>query len=105
MQFSVAVLLALPLLAVATPTPQDAGTCTTSPVSCCEATFQPTPDVANELSSLLGVVLDDITALVGLGCSPISVVGVGSGAACTQSPVCCTSNDGVISLGCVPVTL
>ncbi|KAF8416421.1 hypothetical protein L210DRAFT_3545896 [Boletus edulis BED1] len=29
---------------------------------------------------------------VGLGCSTITVIGTGSGATCTQQPVCCTNN-------------
>ena len=47
---------------------------------------------------LLGIVLGDITGLLGLGCSPITVVGVGSGNACSANAVCCTNNDVVSAI-------
>ena len=46
---------------------------------------------------LLGIVLDGVTAQVGLTCSPISVIGVGSGSACSAQAVCCENNS-VVSL-------
>ena len=58
--------------------------------------FQSSSTEANLLVALLGVVLGDLTGLVGLQCSPINVIGVGSGNACTASPVCC-SNTQVVS--------
>ena len=42
----------------------------------------------------IGVAVQDVTALIGLTCSPISVVGVGSGSECSGTTVSCT--DGVI---------
>ena len=49
------------------------------------------------LAGLLGVVLGPITALVGVNCSPISVIGVG-GNSCNANPVCCTNN-AVVCIG------
>lgn len=46
------------------------------------------------------MVLQDLSVLLGLGCSPISVVGVGSGSACDASPVCC-QNNAVVSTQCL----
>ncbi|KIJ67321.1 hypothetical protein HYDPIDRAFT_108039 [Hydnomerulius pinastri MD-312] len=59
------------------------------------------------LLALLGIVVEDLTGQVGLGCSPITAVGTGSGATCTQEPVCCTGNSysGLINLGCSPINL
>lgn len=88
-------------------------------------TLQSTSSEGNFLLELLGVVLGDITGLIGLNCSPISVIGVGTGNACSASPVCCENNNvvrvlvlsyiamnelilsqgGLISIGCVPITL
>lgn len=78
--------------------------------------------------SLLGVVLDDVTAQIGIKCSPISAVGLGQ-SSCSAKPVCCENNNvvsasvgnllrierglsehvnlqgGLISIGCAPVEL
>ncbi|THU91485.1 hypothetical protein K435DRAFT_674080, partial [Dendrothele bispora CBS 962.96] len=55
---------------------------------------------------LLGIVVQDVNALVGVTCSPISVIGVG-GDSCSANPVCCENNsfNGIVALGCVPVDL
>lgn len=72
-----ALLAFVPLLAVATPTPQTSQ-CNVGSLSCCDST-----QTASSLSSpilgllsLLGVVVGDITGEVGLTCSPITVIGV-----------------------------
>ena len=59
--------------------------------------FQSNSASGNLLLGLLGIVLGDITGLIGLNCSPLSVVGVGSGNACSANAVCCTNNN-VVSL-------
>ncbi|CAL1699901.1 unnamed protein product [Somion occarium] len=102
------VALASPLLAVATPAViarnEPASDCSTAPIQCCDTvTKADSADAAGVLGAL-GIVLQDIDALVGLTCSPISVIGVGS-TGCSASPVCCEDNShgGFISIGCVPV--
>lgn len=109
MKFTTATILALPLLAVATPLEvrQAAGQCDTGSIQCCNKTVDSQSAEANVLLGLLGVVLGPITGLLGLDCSPINVVGVGSGSACTASPVCCSNNavGGLINIGCLPITL
>ncbi|KAI0084573.1 fungal hydrophobin-domain-containing protein [Irpex rosettiformis] len=111
MKFTAATLLALPLLAVATPAPlaarQSAGDCNTGPIQCCQQTISSTSAEGSALLGLLGIVLGPVTGLLGLDCSPISVVGVGSGSTCNASPVCCQNNNvgGLLSIGCVPITL
>ncbi|KAH9919992.1 fungal hydrophobin [Epithele typhae] len=95
-----ATLLALPVLAAAQ-------SCSTGPVQCCNSVESASsPSVAGILS-VLGVVVQDVTAMVGLQCSPLSVVGVGSGSSCSSNAVCCENNNvgGLISIGCVPVEL
>ncbi|KAL0954014.1 hypothetical protein HGRIS_005170 [Hohenbuehelia grisea] len=99
---------ALATLAAATPTRRNepASSCTTGPVQCCNSSGKATdPAIAKELG-VLGVVVQDVTAIVGLGCSPISVVGVG-GDSCSAAPLCCEDNSfkGLVALGCVPVNL
>ena len=48
---------------------------------------------ASTLLNLLGVTLDGVTGQLGLGCSPLSVVGAGGGNACSAQPVCCQNNN------------
>ena len=63
-----------------TTTTSPASQCNTGPVQCCDSTTTAgAPDAADVLS-LLGVVVQDLDVVVGLSCSPISVVGLGSGA-------------------------
>ncbi|OSD08042.1 fungal hydrophobin [Trametes coccinea BRFM310] len=129
--------LSLAILAVAmpggttAPAPAPTGsTCSTGSLQCCNSvqsvsaasfasssshasmhplTFgaQSDSNAITAILGLLGIVLGDITGLVGLGCSPISVVGVGSGNACSANAVCCENNNvgGLLSIGCLPIEL
>ncbi|KIJ46687.1 hypothetical protein M422DRAFT_86795, partial [Sphaerobolus stellatus SS14] len=82
--------------------------CNTGDAQCCNTVgaANSLPGVATTLG-LLGIVLQDVSAVVGLGCTPITVAGVGQGANCAQQPVCCTDNqfNGVINIGCTPISL
>ncbi|KAI0770144.1 hydrophobin, partial [Fomes fomentarius] len=84
-----------------------AGSCNTGPVQCCNSVESADSAAGSAILSLLGIVLQDVTANIGLDCSPLSVVGVGSGSACKASPVCCENNNvgGLISIGCLPIEL
>ncbi|KAF9047206.1 fungal hydrophobin [Hymenopellis radicata] len=110
MQFKFVTLttLALATFAAATPAPaprQDAQ-CSTGTLQCCNTTTTATDPLVSVILSLLGIVLPDLTAIIGINCSPLSVVGVG-GSECSANPVCCedSSVGGLISIGCVPVSL
>ncbi|KAI9069432.1 fungal hydrophobin [Trametes sanguinea] len=109
MMFSRAVALAvsaLPLLAAATPLEARAD-CSTGALQCCDSTAEASSPAVSDLLGLLGIVLQDVDVLVGLTCSPISVIGVGAGNSCSATAVCCEDNShgGLISIGCVPVSL
>ncbi|KAJ3996825.1 hydrophobin 2 [Lentinula boryana] len=104
MQFKFAfVSAALATLAVATPAPRD--TCSTGPVQCCQTVEPASSSGVASLLGLLGIVLQDLTVDVGLTCSPITVIGTSS--SCSAQAVCCEDNShgGLISIGCLPVTL
>ncbi|KIK67773.1 hypothetical protein GYMLUDRAFT_237980 [Collybiopsis luxurians FD-317 M1] len=109
MQFKLAfVTAALASLAVATPTPrggEPASSCTTGPIQCCNSVQSASSSGVGLLLGLLGIVLQDLDVLVGLDCSPITVIGVGSNG-CSAQAVCCEDNSSsLISIGCVPVQL
>ncbi|KAI0746816.1 fungal hydrophobin-domain-containing protein [Daedaleopsis nitida] len=97
-------LLALPLLASATPLRR--GDCNTGDIQCCNSVHKSDETAISTLVGLLGLDAGSISGLVGLQCSGISGLGVGGGA-CSAQTVCCTNNNvgGLISMGCVPIML
>ncbi|EIN08598.1 fungal hydrophobin [Punctularia strigosozonata HHB-11173 SS5] len=99
-------LSALVVSAAAAPSALPASQCNTGSISCCNSTQKANSADASQLLGQLGVVVSDVTALVGLGCSPLSLVGAG-GNSCNAAPVCCEDNhfNGLITAGCVPVNL
>ncbi|KAH9476556.1 Fruiting body protein SC1 [Psilocybe cubensis] len=111
MQINVRVIisaLSLASLAAANPVPRNepTGQCNTGELQCCNSVQAANSSGATSLLGPLGIVLGDVTALVGINCSPISVVGV-VGNSCNTQPVCCTDNsfNGLVSLGCTPINL
>ncbi|KAF8153772.1 fungal hydrophobin-domain-containing protein [Crassisporium funariophilum] len=111
MQFKVLSALALVTLAAATPTrrtgePTPASQCNTGDLQCCNSAQAANSAAASALLGLLGIVVQDVTAIVGITCSPITAIGVG-GNSCSAQPVCCSNNSfhGVVALGCTPVNL
>ncbi|KAJ3862514.1 fungal hydrophobin [Lentinula novae-zelandiae] len=92
--------------APATTTTITSGDCTTGPIQCCESTESASSTAAGLLLGLLGIVLDDLNVLLGLNCSPITVIGA-SGSGCSAQTVCCEDNavGGLISIGCIPIIL
>ncbi|KIK80548.1 hypothetical protein PAXRUDRAFT_833459 [Paxillus rubicundulus Ve08.2h10] len=100
--FAVASLAAL-AIAGAVPTSQ----CNTGSMQCCNNVQSASS--LNQLFSYFGVIdaLAGVTGNVGTDCTPITVVGTGSGADCTAQPVCCTDNqfNGLVNVGCTPINL
>ncbi|PSS06513.1 hypothetical protein PHLCEN_2v3680 [Hermanssonia centrifuga] len=102
---SLYVFIALGVLAVATPNPENAkrwgaptttppvtttitetvtapastvtsvSQCNTGPVQCCQSVQSASSGGIVDLLGLLGIVLQDLNVLVGLTCSPVSVIG------------------------------
>lgn len=124
MQFSAFIALAIASLAVATPTRRNepASSCTTGDLQCCEQTGDASSSAISTILASLGINVQDVTGLVGLTCSPITVIGVGQSSwwvvfaseisishfmFSSANSVCCQDNSfgGVASIGCVPVTL
>ncbi|KAF9254742.1 fungal hydrophobin [Marasmius fiardii PR-910] len=102
-------LSALTTLAAATAVPRTGGGGGGSgggDVQCCQTVTTASDPSAAHVIAVLGIVVQDVNALVGLNCSPITVVGGGNGA-CSGTTVTCTdtSHGGLIDIGCVPVTI
>ncbi|KIJ25111.1 hypothetical protein M422DRAFT_273969 [Sphaerobolus stellatus SS14] len=93
-------------LAAATPN-EPISQCNTGDAQCCNSVTKASDPSATTILGLLGIVLQDVDVLVGLGCTPITVIGAGSGANCAQQPVCCENNsfNGLINIGCTPISL
>jgi hypothetical protein len=110
----IAIVSSLAILAAATPVPTDGGStnqCTSGTQQCCNTVTKASDPAASLLLGLLGIVVQDVNVLVGLTCSPITVIGVGSGSWCVyvtsiscrsrltdisssqQNTVCCQSVD------------
>ncbi|KAF5362460.1 hypothetical protein D9756_002084 [Leucocoprinus leucothites] len=107
----------LPFLAAATAVPRTGGgggggstpptnQCNTGTIQCCNSVQSVNSSAVGLLAGLLGIVLQGVTGLVGLTCSPLDILGVG-GNSCTAQPVCCTGNSfsGLIVLGCTPINI
>lgn len=89
-------LLPLPIVLIqcysATATDLPASQCNTGPVQCCDDDgLISDPTIASALGPL-AVLLSGVTAVIGVTCTPITVVGVGSGATCDAHPLCCEDN-------------
>ncbi|KIK58521.1 hypothetical protein GYMLUDRAFT_202365 [Collybiopsis luxurians FD-317 M1] len=81
------------------------GDCSTGPVQCCDSTATAGSGLGSLVLGLLGIVVDDLDVLLGIDCSPITIIGVGS--TCSAQTVCCEDNavGGLISIGCIPIIL
>ncbi|TDL24350.1 fungal hydrophobin, partial [Rickenella mellea] len=84
-----------------------ASQCNTAPVQCCNSVQPAGSSAVSKILALLGVVVQDVNVPVGLTCSPITAVGVGSGASCNNQAVCCENNsfNGIVAIGCTPVNI
>ena len=108
--FSKAALFTSTLVAVSSAasiaTRTEPGSCNTGPIQCCQSTEKADGPAASKLLGLLGVVLQDLNVLVGIQCSPITVIG-GGNAGCDAEPVCCQNNTfgGLIAIGCLPINI
>ncbi|KAJ7280916.1 hydrophobin 2 [Mycena rebaudengoi] len=106
-KLSVIVTSVLITLAAATPTGRTNTPPVTTPDSpqCCNSVVPSSSTAASAVAALLGLDLTGLDVLVGLSCSPITVVGNN----CGDTTVTCSSPDkewgGLIAINCIPITL
>ncbi|KAI0363802.1 hydrophobin [Pilatotrama ljubarskyi] len=100
-------LSSLAILAVATPAPNASLACNTAPIQCCNQVLPAGSPAVAPLLDAVGVVVQDLDLPIGVVCSPITGVGVGTGSACSAVTVCCEDNShgGLLSIGCLPASL
>ncbi|KAF8810455.1 hydrophobin [Phlegmacium glaucopus] len=101
--------LALPLIATATVLPRtgpSSNQCNSGSLQCCNSTSTASDPVTSLLLGLLGINVGSVTGIVGLTCSPLTIIGA-SGTGCSNQAVCCTNNtfNGVVALGCTPINI
>ncbi|KAF8508599.1 hydrophobin-315 [Hysterangium stoloniferum] len=106
MKFVLAVPAVFGLLAAAA-APPPVSQCNTGTPKCCKNVGAASSGPISALLKPLNVVLDDPTAIVGLDCTPLTLVGGGKGADCDQQPVCCkdVKSNGAVNVGCTPISL
>lgn len=74
MQFTALTTLALAAVAVAIPTGSaPSNQCNTGPIQCCQSVQRADAPTASDLLGLLGIVVKDLTAQIGMACSPLGV--------------------------------
>ena len=83
---SVLATISFAFLAVATPLRRDQ--CDTGSLQCCQSVQEADSPAASKILALLGITVQDVTALVGVTCSPITVVGAGTTSWSVFPPLC-----------------
>ncbi|EIN05015.1 fungal hydrophobin [Punctularia strigosozonata HHB-11173 SS5] len=83
--------------------------CTTGSTQCCSSTSSTSDPLVSTILGLLNIVVSGVDIPIGLGCSPLNIIGIG-GNTCTNNVVCCDNTDdaggllsGLIGIGCIPI--
>jgi hypothetical protein len=106
MKFTSAVVAISAAALVAAAPASNGGHCNTGPVQCCNSVQKAGDKGATAALGLLNIIVEDVNAMVGFNCSPITAIGLGS-SGCAATPVCCENNkfNGLVNVGCVPITV
>ncbi|KAJ7477343.1 fungal hydrophobin [Mycena latifolia] len=103
-KISVLVTSVLITLAVATGTPPPPVTCPTSP-QCCNSVTSSNSDAASLVAAVVGLDLTGLDVPVGLGCSPITILGNNCGGTTVVCNAPQSSWGTLIAINCIPITL
>ncbi|KAJ7076585.1 fungal hydrophobin [Mycena belliarum] len=101
-KLSVVVTTVLITLAAAVPAPN-----TTPPTSvqCCSSVQSSSSTAVSAIAALLGLDLSGLNVPIGLGCSPITVIGNNCGGTTVTCDAPQNSFGGLIAINCIPITL
>ncbi|KAH8822430.1 hydrophobin-251, partial [Flagelloscypha sp. PMI_526] len=83
--------------------PAKSDQCNTGSIQCCNSVTKADDAKASKIIHSLNIQDVVENTVVGLNCSPLSIIGIGSNS-CSAQPVCCSNNNfnGVIAIGCTP---
>ncbi|KIY47173.1 fungal hydrophobin [Fistulina hepatica ATCC 64428] len=86
------------------PIPTGIPVCSPFDTLCCDTVTTASNPAVEVLLGLLDIAIDPADAIVGLTCTPFSVLGGGPNG-CSGELVCCENNgfDGAIAIGCTPI--
>ncbi|KAJ6449947.1 hypothetical protein C8R45DRAFT_1224244 [Mycena sanguinolenta] len=85
-------------------TPPTSSSTPTSP-QCCKSVLSSTDNAVSAIAGLLGLDLTGLDVLVGLGCSPITVIGNNCGSTTVNCSPPKEQWGGLIAINCIPITL
>ncbi|KIY45479.1 fungal hydrophobin [Fistulina hepatica ATCC 64428] len=80
--------------------------CAVSNTQCCDTITTTSDPAVNVLLGLLGIVVNLVDVVVGLTCTPISILSGGNNG-CSGEVVCCEDDNfnGLIDIGCTPINV
>ncbi|KAF8154163.1 fungal hydrophobin-domain-containing protein [Crassisporium funariophilum] len=80
--------------------------CNTGPIQCCNKVGTAQAIGYTHILAAAGIVIQPVDAILGVECSPITIIGAG-GNSCSAQPVCCTGNtyNGLVNVGCTTVNI
>ncbi|KAJ7652526.1 fungal hydrophobin [Mycena polygramma] len=106
-KFSVVVASVLVTLVAARPGSSWSTPPVTPPSSpqCCNSVLSSTDTVVSAVAGLLGLDLSGLNVPIGLGCSPITVIGNNCGSTTVNCDAPQESWGGLIAINCIPITL
>ncbi|KAJ2935359.1 hypothetical protein H1R20_g1735, partial [Candolleomyces eurysporus] len=83
--------------------------CDNGTVLCCDQA-QDAQALDKSFTALIqdvNVDVNNLQGLVGANCSPVTVIGAGTGGSCSAQQVCCQNNhnNGLVATGCSPINV